>query len=99
MSFAATSLRISAGIIVWILHFVAIYGFTALACARGAPQPVPWVIAGATIAGIAACLVIVAKEFARRERFESWLAAGVAAFALLAILWEALTVFMVPICE
>jgi hypothetical protein len=38
----------------WALHFAALYGFTALACARGFAGAVPWVIAAATLAIAAA---------------------------------------------
>jgi hypothetical protein len=98
MSFVATSLRISAGVLVWSVHFAVIYGFTALACARGTPQAVPWVIGVATLAAAAVCVLIAVKEFARRERFESWLAGSVASVALVAVVLEALPVFMVSAC-
>lgn len=97
MSFAATALRLSAGVLVWALHFAAIYGFTALACARQLPAPVPWAVALATLAAAAGCLLILRQELAR-PGFEAWLAAGLAALALLAIVWEALPVLMVPPC-
>lgn len=98
MPFFVTTLRISAGVIVWVLHFGFIYGVTALACARGLPAVVPWVIGGATAVAGAACLALIARE-RRRQGFEAWLAIGVAAAALLAIVWETLPVFMVPICR
>jgi len=98
MPFVATTLRISAGVIVWVLHFALIYGFTALACARGLPAVVPWVIGGATAIAGGACLALIAREW-RRQGFEAWLALSLDATALLAILWEALPVLMVPICR
>jgi hypothetical protein len=92
-----TLLRISSGVIVWALHFGFLYGFTALACARGFPHVVPWVVGGATVAaGLAAALIILKNLSAD---FNRWLAAALAVAALLAILWEGLTVFMVPMCE
>jgi hypothetical protein len=98
MPFVATTLRISAGVIVWILHFAFVYGVTALACARGLPAVVPWVIGGATAVAGTACLALIAREW-RRPGFEAWLTIGLDATALLAILWETLPVFMVPICR
>ena len=49
MGFVATTLRMTAGIIVWAVHFAAIYGYAALACARGFAVPVPAVVGIATI--------------------------------------------------
>lgn len=98
MPFVAATLRISAGVIVWILHFAFVYGVTAVACARGLPAVVPWAIGGATAAAATACAVLIVREW-RRQGFEAWLALGLDATALLAILWEALPVFLVPICR
>lgn len=99
MSFVTTALRLSAGVIVWSLHFAVIYGFTALACARGMAAPVPWIIGVATLAGGGACVAIMVAALGRREQFESWVAAGVAGFALLAILWESIPVLTVAPCQ
>jgi hypothetical protein len=90
-------LRISSGAIVWALHFAAIYGITALACARGVPATVPWVIGIATalaVAVAAACVVLGM----RAAGFAGWLTAAVAGLALIAIVWEAVPVFAVPAC-
>ena len=93
----ATILRIASGVILWALHFGFLYGFTALACARGFPHLVPWAVGLATVAAALAAVAIVLKNLA--SEFNRWLAAAIAAAALLAILWEGLTVFMVPMCE
>ncbi|KON81421.1 hypothetical protein PA01_07210 [Azoarcus sp. PA01] len=98
MSFVASSLRLSAGVIVWALHFSVIYGLTALACARAAAQAVPWVIGAATLVASGVCVAIIVRELGRGPGFESWLAAGLAVLALLAVLWEALPVLMVAPC-
>ena len=91
------TLFISAGILVWALHFTAIYGYTGLACARGWERSVtPTVTVMTVFASIAAAGVIYVA-MRRREHFEHALAAGLAAFALLAILWEGAGVaFLVP---
>ena len=98
MSFVATSLRISSGIVIWALHFGVIYGFTALACARGSPGAVPWVIGIATVVAATLAIGIMFAGFRRRGHFESWLSAGIASFALIAIVYEAMPLFTVPLC-
>ncbi len=98
MHFVARSLWISAGVIVWALHFAAIYGFTALACARGLMGPVPSLIgiAGGVAAAIAAAIVV--RGWRRRKSFEHWLSASVAGFALVAIVFETIPALAVPAC-
>ena len=93
-SFARTVLRMSSPVIVWALHFAVVYGFTALACARGFAHAASWTVTVAT--GIAALLVvlILVKNFDRE--FTRWMSAALAGAALLAILWEGLTAFLVP---
>ena len=92
------ALWISSGILLWALHFTAIYGFTALACARDFPRAVPWVIGAATLVAAALAVALIATRWRRRGDFLDWITAGVAAFALLAILWEAFPVLVVPAC-
>lgn len=99
MNSGLARLRIVSGIGVWALHFAAIYGYTAVACARNLPGTVPWAIALATLAGAIACLLIAGAELRRWREFESWMTVGLAAAALLAIVWEALPVLVVPPCE
>lgn len=98
MSFTAATLRLSAGVLAWALHFAVIYGWTGLACARGLGRTVPWVVGGATLAAAAAAIALLIAGLRDRARFESWMMAGVAAFALVAIVWEGITVLIVPIC-
>jgi hypothetical protein len=97
MSFVAASLRILAGPILWILHFAAIYGSTAVACARAAPRLVPWAVGIATLAAGAACMWIVLRESGPRG-FEPWITVGLAGIALVAIVWEAVPVLVVAPC-
>lgn len=92
------ALWISSGVIVWALHFAAIYGVTALACSRGVPGIVPWAVAGATVIAVALAVAIVARSYPRRSGFIDWMTAAVAGTALLAIAWEALPVLWVPVC-
>jgi len=98
MGFAATLLRMSSGVIVWALHFAAIYGATGIACARGAPGAALIAVAAATGVAAALLLPIVVRGWRRRAEFEWGFAGSVAAFALLAVVWEAIPAVMVPTC-
>lgn len=107
MPFTAAALRLSAGVIVWALHFAAIYGYTGIACARRfhaygetLVAAVPWVIGIATASAIAAVLPLVA-QFARVRTgsgFIDWMSGGLAALSLVAIVFEAMTVIWLPAC-
>jgi hypothetical protein len=90
-------LRISSGAIVWSLHFAAIYGITALACARSVPQVIPWTIGIATAFAFAAAAALIVLGL-RAAGFAGWMTAAVAGLALIAIAWEAVPVFVVPAC-
>jgi hypothetical protein len=98
MSFARAAFLLSAGPLVWAAHFLGIYGYTGLACARALAASVPWVVAGATLAAAAACALVMRIALRERESFEGWLAASLCALALLAIAWEAMTVLLVRPC-
>jgi hypothetical protein len=98
MSFVATVLRMSSGVIVWALHFAAIYGFTALACARGWGSLVPGAVALASAAALVALMAVVVAGWRRRGEFESWMSAALGGFAFLAIVYEAITVLIIPAC-
>lgn len=91
-------LRMSAGALVWAVHFAAIYGATAFACARGDPRVVPWVVALSTLVGIAITAAIVVRSYPQRDDFAHWMAAAVAAIAMVAMLWEALAGLVVRTC-
>lgn len=107
VSFATTTGRVSAGILIWAAHFGTIYGYTGLACARrfadmGAAWValVPWVIAVATAIAVAAALVFLAPVFRspRAAPFVEWLGGWVAGLAIVAIILEAIAMFWVPVC-
>ena len=93
------ALWIAAGIGVWALHFAVVYAVTAIACARSAPHVVPWAIAGATIAALAVACAIAVIGYRKRADFVDWMAAGVAALAMLAIVWEAAALPFLPACD
>lgn len=98
MSFVAATLRMSAGVAVWALHFAAIYGFTALACARGWAAEVPGAVALATAIALVALAAVVLAGWHRRGEFESWMSAALGGFAFVAIVYEAISVLVVPAC-
>jgi hypothetical protein len=88
-----TALRLSSGVIVWALHFAAIYGYTALACARGFGESAPWAVGVATALAAALAALIILRNL--DSEFTRWLSAALAAAALVAILWEGLTPLLV----
>jgi hypothetical protein len=90
------ALWISAGVVVWALHFTIVYGFTALACARGFGGAAPWTVGAATLVAAALAVALIVTNLG--SEFTRWMTAALAAAALLAILWEGLSAFMVPTC-
>ena len=90
------ALRISLGVVLWAVHFTVIYGFTALACARGFGSAAPWLVGVATVAAGAAAIVIIVTHLS--SEFTRWMTAAVAGLALLAIVWEGLPALIVPVC-
>jgi hypothetical protein len=92
-------LGMSAGAIVWAAHFMALYAFTALACARGFPGAIPWFAGAATLVALVAAGVIVARAFPRRAGFAPWMTASIAGVAIVAIVFEAIAVAIVPPCR
>jgi hypothetical protein len=112
--FASATLRMFSGLLIWAAHFLVIYVFTALACARRFSEAswlgigvVPWVIGAATLAAATTTLVVIwlAMRDARlstsrnnMSSFVPWMTAALGGLALVAILWEALPVLVVPTC-
>lgn len=93
-----TVMRISAGAIVWAVHFAALYGATALSCARGDARAVPWIVGLSTLVGVAVVCAIIVRSYPRRDDFAHWLTAAVAAIAGFAMAWEALAGFVARSC-
>ncbi len=92
-----TAMKMASAVLVWALHFGFLYGFTALACARGFQHLVPWTVGVATLAAAAACAWIIVRNLS--AEFTRWIGAALAGAALLAIVWEGAVVFLVPMCE
>jgi hypothetical protein len=91
-------LWLSSGALVWAAHFTALYGFTALACARGFAAAVPWVAAFATFAALGALGLIAYVHLGRRGEFHAWMTLAVAGLAVLAVVYETIPVFIVSAC-
>ena len=100
--------------LVWAAHFLAIYAFTALACARQGTtgwfgvDAVPWFVGAAMLVASGVLLVMIglAVRDGRRAAsspepsgFVHWLTAAVAGLVLLAVVWETLPVLLVPVCS
>ena len=93
------ALWIASGIAVWALHFTVLYGVTALACARGNAGAIPWIIGLATVVAGALSAAIAAQGYRGKSAFIDWITAGIAGFALIAILYEAAAGLLSPLCE
>jgi hypothetical protein len=94
-----------AGPVVWAVHFLAIYGFTGVVCARPGVDAgiLAWgvPVAGAAAIALLGLLVLGARRAASRDGqrpFTHQVGQGLAAFAALAIAWETLPVFLAPPC-
>lgn len=114
LSFASTSLRIGAGLLIWAAHFGAVYIYAALVCARGDPTAellgVPIIrlnIALLTLVAIAALAYVLRQTLRGRWRAEAeradlpfiaWLSAASALYGLLAVLWTAVPTLWVAAC-
>ncbi|MES2563522.1 MAG: hypothetical protein V4637_12425 [Pseudomonadota bacterium] len=104
--FTVSTLRISSGVIIWAIHFFAIYSFAALICARGLAAArwlgiggVPLAIGVATVIAAGALVIMIASALRRgTSSFIEWMSAALAALALIAVLWEGFAVAMVPAC-
>jgi hypothetical protein len=106
--FVGAAFRMFSGPLIWAAHFTAIYAFTALACARHFAHAswlgvdvVLWAIGiGTSAAAIAALVVFLAgvSDGRRDDPFVAWMSAALGALALVAIVWEALPVLLVPVC-
>lgn len=92
------ALWIASGIVVWGLHFTAVYGLTALACARGQAETVPWIIGVSALAAGALTVAILVKGYLGRAGFVEWMTASVAAFGLIGIVYETAAGLLSPLC-
>jgi hypothetical protein len=93
----AAAVRIGAGAVVWALHFAFVYGATAYGCARGLDARAPIIVA--TVLALAAAASIFVRAWPAAHAFTRWLAAGLAATAMLAVAWEAIATLLSPGCR
>ncbi len=105
----AIILRLWVGPLVWAAHFLAIYGFTALACARNAGvSVVVWFILAVTL--FAGAVLGVTIGLALRDgrfspsltglaEFLHGLTITIASLVMLALVWEALPALFIPVCS
>lgn len=110
--FVSTTLFVFSGPLVWAAHFVGIYAFTAIACARRFAEAtwlgigvVQWAIGGATLiaVGVTLATMLAAARQARRGAdevwgFIYWMTIAFGALTLIAVLWEAMPALIVPTC-
>lgn len=108
-TFTHDFLLLFSGPLVWAVHFLAIYGFIGVVCARGAAGVSwlgigigTWGVAGAgllAIAAIAASFALQPRHAAPdNRRFVRWITVRLGLLAMVAIAWETVTVFLVPVC-
>lgn len=99
MGFVTRSAWLVSGVVVWAAHFLAIYVFTALGCARGFGHATPSVVAGAGVVAAAALGAIIVRGWTRRAHFEGWLSGAIASLALVAVVYETIPAWTIPACE
>lgn len=103
-------LRLFSGPMIWAAHFLAIYGFAGLACARRMQDSewlgvgvVNWVVAAVTLAAVAAVLLLWARaDYKQTPRdsagFIRWTGAALGMLSILAIVWDAMPALLIPQC-
>lgn len=109
-SFTHNFLLLFAGPLIWAVHFVVIYGFIGIVCARppasagwlGIGIPV-WGITAASLIAIAALMIIyltVKPRDTLRDNhiFIRWMSLTLSLLSMIAIIWETLAAFLVPVC-
>ena len=83
------------------MHFTIMYGFTALACARGMSALIPWVVGPASVAALlalAAVAVPAGVRAARTSQLPEFMTVAFGGLAAIAIVWEASSLLWVPRC-
>lgn len=110
--FVAAFGTMTLGLIAWIAHLGLVYGLVALACARPDGSLVPGVvrlaIGGITVAALGmtgvllwrlrGALAVPETGSETGPPFLDWMAAAVAVFGIVAILWNAAPALLMPMC-
>jgi hypothetical protein len=109
-SFTRDILRLFSGPIIWAIHFLTVYGFTGVLCARPALHHAwlgislfAWGIGAATLVAITAVALLHFRDWRARLRahqsdFLHLTASGLGLLSIVAIIWETMPVFIVPAC-
>lgn len=110
-SFTRSFLRLFSGPIIWALHFLAVYGFTGVVCARPGVRDTwlgisvfTWGIGVASLLAIAAVIVLHVRDWrailiTRQFDFLRLTASGLGLLSIVAMVWETLPVLMLPLCN
>lgn len=110
-SFTRVFLLMLSGPIIWAGHFLFVYGFTGIVCARPPSQVewmgvsiTAWTVSIATLLSIAAIGAIQVKIRNRAlaagdPSFVPVMACMLALLSVVAIVWETLPAFLVPPCS
>jgi hypothetical protein len=108
--FTRSLLFMTAGPLIWALHFVFIYVLTAIICARPSAMStwlstglLEWTLGIATVMAIAAILWITLRRLKsdgvqENVKFMEWTAVALGAFSIYAIVMDVLPVMFVPAC-
>lgn len=109
-SFTRVFLLMLSGPIIWAAHFLFVYGFTGIVCARPAfhiewmgVSITAWMVSIATLLSIAAIGAVQVRMRKRvpsagDQRFVPVMTCMLALLAVVAIVWETLPAFIVPPC-
>jgi hypothetical protein len=103
-SFTRYALVLFAGPIIWALHFLGIYGFAGVVCARpGLQGLLTWGVVGAGLLALAALgaamLARPRKDAISDSVFLRRVSTGLAWLAAVAIAWETAAVLYFPHCS
>jgi hypothetical protein len=115
LRFTVETLRMLSGLLIWSAHFLFIYVFTALACARRfqdldwlGTNIVSWAVGIATVAAVGGIVAVMlpALRVLRHGHssqgapdFMRWMTVTFGGLGLIAIVWESLPVLLVPVCQ
>ena len=112
-NFALVAAMTVGGLLIWAVHFLTVYGFTGLACARGFAGArvldigvVPFTIGAATalaLGGAITILSLAARGMRRAQstpsRFLWYASLMLAGFAAIAIVWAGLPALYIDACR
>lgn len=106
--FTRAFLLMFSGPLIWTVHFLAIYVFVALACARrfadvewlgaGVAQWTVGVLTLASVAAVAMILLCYRRIDRNAADFVRWTTFALGALSVVAMVWEAVPAYVVPTC-